>query len=166
MPKCNYCGEDAGFLPFKCKFCGMTFCKKHRLPENHNCPFDLLSTGEKTIDSYILYQDALETITEELTVDKIYYYVQSKQLNKKEAVGLLKTFFENSEDMEVRKICLMAIKLLDLKTKEAYNLLENSLLSDENAEVRRVAARVLLSKFPLKSKDVLKWAREHDKTLK
>ena len=42
MPDCNYCGEDAGFLPYKCKFCGMTFCSAHRIPENHDCAFDLL----------------------------------------------------------------------------------------------------------------------------
>lgn len=26
------------FLPYKCKYCGGTFCSEHRLPENHNCP--------------------------------------------------------------------------------------------------------------------------------
>ena len=30
-----------GYLPFKCKYCGGTFCKKHRLPENHECTFEL-----------------------------------------------------------------------------------------------------------------------------
>jgi hypothetical protein len=28
-------------LPFNCKYCGGTFCKKHRLPENHECTFEL-----------------------------------------------------------------------------------------------------------------------------
>ncbi|MEM2675534.1 MAG: AN1-type zinc finger protein [Candidatus Bathyarchaeia archaeon] len=37
MHKCERCGEEIDF-PFKCKFCERTFCLKHRLPENHNCP--------------------------------------------------------------------------------------------------------------------------------
>jgi membrane associated rhomboid family serine protease len=28
-------------LPFNCKYCGGTYCKKHRLPENHECTFEL-----------------------------------------------------------------------------------------------------------------------------
>jgi len=165
MPVCNYCGVDAGYLPFVCKFCGMAFCRKHRLPENHNCPFDLRSKNGLNDEAYVLYQDALESMSEKVTVDKIYYYVQSKQLNKNEAVELLKSFLENSEDKEVRKICLMAIKLLNLKTNEAYNILENCLLSDEDPEVRRIAARVLKSNFLLKSKDALNWAKKHDNPL-
>ncbi|MCK5346110.1 MAG: hypothetical protein KAR20_22020, partial [Candidatus Heimdallarchaeota archaeon] len=27
------------YLPFKCKYCGLIYCKKHRLPENHSCAF-------------------------------------------------------------------------------------------------------------------------------
>lgn len=33
-----------GYLPFKCKYCGKIFCKKHRLPENHDCTFELKHT--------------------------------------------------------------------------------------------------------------------------
>jgi len=41
LPFCVFCGEEIGYLPFKCKYCGGTFCKKHRLPENHECTFEL-----------------------------------------------------------------------------------------------------------------------------
>jgi hypothetical protein len=37
MSKCEYCGK-ATFLPFKCNYCGGTFCERHRLPEQHECP--------------------------------------------------------------------------------------------------------------------------------
>jgi hypothetical protein len=37
---CEYCGEEIGYLPFRCKYCGSIYCKKHRLPENHECTFD------------------------------------------------------------------------------------------------------------------------------
>ncbi|MHA2036813.1 MAG: AN1-type zinc finger domain-containing protein [Promethearchaeota archaeon] len=41
MAYCEFCGEQIGYLPFTCKYCGGTFCKKHRLPENHECTFEL-----------------------------------------------------------------------------------------------------------------------------
>ncbi|MGB5909997.1 MAG: zinc finger AN1 domain-containing stress-associated protein, partial [Promethearchaeia archaeon] len=41
MTYCENCGDQIGYLPFKCKYCGGTFCKKHRLPENHQCSFEL-----------------------------------------------------------------------------------------------------------------------------
>ncbi len=39
MVGCSYkeCKESISYLPFKCKYCGRTFCTKHRLPENHDC---------------------------------------------------------------------------------------------------------------------------------
>ena len=44
MPSCDYCNEEVGYLPFKCKYCGGTFCKDHRLPENHDCSFEIKHT--------------------------------------------------------------------------------------------------------------------------
>ena len=43
MTFCEHCGERINFLPFKCKYCGGAFCKEHRLPENHQCTFELKS---------------------------------------------------------------------------------------------------------------------------
>ncbi|MBY9010022.1 MAG: AN1-type zinc finger domain-containing protein [Candidatus Lokiarchaeota archaeon] len=40
MTFCEHCGEKISFLPFKCKYCGGVYCKKHRLPENHQCSFE------------------------------------------------------------------------------------------------------------------------------
>ncbi|MCK4364569.1 MAG: hypothetical protein KAW45_00805 [Thermoplasmatales archaeon] len=35
---CNQCGEEVdSLLPFKCRYCGLHYCKHHHLPENHNC---------------------------------------------------------------------------------------------------------------------------------
>ena len=44
MPFCESCGSEIPYLPFKCKYCGGIFCKKHRLPENHDCTFELKHT--------------------------------------------------------------------------------------------------------------------------
>lgn len=34
--KCDYCGKYE-MLPFKCRYCGGTYCSTHRLPEYHEC---------------------------------------------------------------------------------------------------------------------------------
>lgn len=39
MKNCSFLGcEEEESLPFKCKLCSQSFCAKHRLPEQHNCP--------------------------------------------------------------------------------------------------------------------------------
>jgi Zn-dependent protease len=35
--KCQHCGDDV-VLPFRCNYCGGSFCAEHRIPERHNCP--------------------------------------------------------------------------------------------------------------------------------
>ncbi|MHA1610605.1 MAG: rhomboid family intramembrane serine protease [Promethearchaeota archaeon] len=40
------CVELLDYLPFKCRYCGGTFCKKHRLPENHQCSFTFKQDGK------------------------------------------------------------------------------------------------------------------------
>jgi len=37
--KCNLCSKKVGILGYKCK-CESTFCKSHRLPEDHECDYD------------------------------------------------------------------------------------------------------------------------------
>jgi hypothetical protein len=44
LAHCEFCGTKIGSLPFKCKYCGGIYCSKHRLPENHQCTFDLKPT--------------------------------------------------------------------------------------------------------------------------
>ncbi len=34
--KCDVCGKDEP-LPYRCSYCGGTFCSEHRLPEKHYC---------------------------------------------------------------------------------------------------------------------------------
>ena len=40
MVKCDYCTEEIDYLPFTCRYCGKSYCKKHRIPENHECSFE------------------------------------------------------------------------------------------------------------------------------
>jgi membrane associated rhomboid family serine protease len=58
LAKCSFCEEGVEYLPFGCSYCGNKFCKKHRLPENHNCSLEfkdsrnlvkkIISNPEKT----------------------------------------------------------------------------------------------------------------------
>lgn len=60
MPFCEHCGNEIGYLPFKCRYCGGTMCNKHRLPENHECTFELKHTPIVPItsrESRPMYQD-------------------------------------------------------------------------------------------------------------
>jgi hypothetical protein len=41
MARCTFCKKETGYLPFHCKYCGNSFCSEHRLPENHNCTFEI-----------------------------------------------------------------------------------------------------------------------------
>lgn len=79
MTYCENCGEQIGYLPFKCKYCGGTFCKKHRLPENHQCSFELkhvplapIDRKEITVD----YKHSGQSISQDVE------YKASKELKK------------------------------------------------------------------------------------
>lgn len=48
MEYCEFCGEELGYLPFKCKHCNGNYCSKHRLPENHECTFEIPQITRKT----------------------------------------------------------------------------------------------------------------------
>ena len=160
LTKCFLCKSNINGIPYRCKYCGLTFCSEHRIPENHSCSFDLrIELNE------VIYEDALEFMDQKFTVAKIYEYVTKKELNKAEAIKLLNYFIEKSEKVDDRINSLRAFDLLNLNNKEAYGILENSLLSDENPEVRKTAVKVLIKIFPTKSKTLLKWAINHDNKL-
>jgi HEAT repeat protein len=146
----------------------MTFCKKHRLPENHNCPFDLIQKthSENGLKINLIYSNALKFLNKDLTVGKIYDYVSSKKLNKNDATELLNYFIENNEDIEVRKNSILAFEILELKNKNAFKILEKCLISDNNSTIRQAAARVLSINFPKKSKDLLEWVKIHNKNIR
>jgi hypothetical protein len=141
----------------------MVFCNKHRLPENHECPFDLRKKN-RTLNSInkTLYQDALSFISKDLTVAKVYDYVTSNQMSKSEAIEMLNYFLEKSDNKEIRKISLIAFKILDLRSDKAYSIIENCLLSDEDPNVVKTATEILRYMFPKKSKELLNWINEQD----
>jgi len=46
--KCSKCTKKVGVLGHKCK-CGSTYCKGHRLPEDHDCEYDFKQEGLKRL---------------------------------------------------------------------------------------------------------------------
>lgn len=146
----------------------MIFCNKHRLPENHKCPFDLRQK-EKDRNSlekaHLLYQDALDYMSKDLTVAKIYDFVTMKSMTKSEAIELLNYFLENSDNSEIRKMSLQAFKVLELKNNKVFSVLEACLLLDEDPEVKNTAKEIITYIFPKKSKELLKWISKNENDL-
>lgn len=35
--ECDECSSEIEGMPYRCNYCGSSYCKDHRLPENHNC---------------------------------------------------------------------------------------------------------------------------------
>jgi hypothetical protein len=140
----------------------MVFCSNHRLPENHECPFDLKGKSmniDLLQESQMLYQDALDFIEKDLSVAKIYEFVTTKQMNEMEATEVLAHFLEMSEEIEIRIYSIMAFKVLELKNENVFNILEGCILSEENPEVKKTALTVIKDLFPKKSKDIRNWVK-------
>ncbi|KKM92331.1 hypothetical protein LCGC14_1219540 [marine sediment metagenome] len=142
----------------------MQFCSKHRLPENHECPFDLINPTDFDFTlsrDNIKYQDALDFMNNELTVAKIYEYVTTMKMNNLEASTLLIYILENSDDIEIRRNSVLAFKLLKLKNNNVFNALENCILTEDTPLVRNTAVDVIKHIFHKKSKEIIKWANNH-----
>ena len=45
---CCFCAKRTGMMSYSCR-CGFVFCKKHRLPEKHNCDYDYISVGRSRL---------------------------------------------------------------------------------------------------------------------
>ncbi|MHA2038446.1 MAG: AN1-type zinc finger domain-containing protein [Promethearchaeota archaeon] len=162
MTNCYFCRTKLDDIPYRCKFCGMVFCSNHRLPENHECPFDLKGKSmniDLLQESQMLYQDALDFIEKDLSVAKIYEFVTTKQMNEMEATEVLAHFLEMSEEIEIRIYSIMAFKVLELKNENVFNILEGCILSEENPEVKKTALTVIKDLFPKKSKDIRNWVK-------
>lgn len=46
--KCFVCPKKTGALAYQCK-CGFTYCKSHRLPEDHDCEFNFKQEAAKKL---------------------------------------------------------------------------------------------------------------------
>ena len=60
---CCFCSKRTGMQSYSCR-CKFTFCKKHRLPEKHNCEFDYATAGKQKLikQNPKLYHTKIEMI--------------------------------------------------------------------------------------------------------
>jgi len=143
----------------------MVFCSNHRLPENHECPFDLKGKSmimDSLQEPQVFYQDALDFMDKDLSVAKIYEFVTTNQMNDMKATELLTHFIEDSEDIDVRINSIMAFKVLELKNKKVFNILESCILSDEDPNVKKAALTVINDLFPKRSKNIRNWINRNE----
>ena len=76
MVKCDVCGVDE-LLPFRCAYCGGSFCPEHRIPEKHGC------TGIRLVKSPIERRRA------EIAERRLYHTPSAKMFEKGEIYHLL-----------------------------------------------------------------------------
>ncbi len=85
MAKCNYpeCDEILDYLPFKCRYCGGTYCKIHRLPENHKCSFELQIQPQKKghQDTKSSKDDVKKSKYNQIPKDKTYDEIDKEMRN-------------------------------------------------------------------------------------
>jgi membrane associated rhomboid family serine protease len=71
MVKCDFCEDEIDYLPFTCRYCGKSYCKKHRIPENHQCSFEFrndpykVKSMEESKDSKIYVDYPAESVPRE-----------------------------------------------------------------------------------------------------
>ena len=96
--------------------------------------------------------------------EKIYQKFRSKLIEDSEAIELLISFLESSEDLNLRIRSLEILSKISLGDLRIFKLLENLLISDENEMIRSIAAEIITNSFMDKSFKSLKWVIKNDES--
>lgn len=79
MTKCEYCGRNIEGIPFKCKFCNLTYCEEHRIPEEHMCTSIIRPKSvalKKTHGSGVFYKDIrIKSVESERSETQFPYWI-------------------------------------------------------------------------------------------
>lgn len=167
MPICQYCGGEFHYFLFKCKWCDMLYCLKHRLPENHKCIFIPSRKDRKWLISrkkHPLYQKGTDQLSEILTPEEIYIGAKNKIINKSDTIEFLIAIIELSNDVQIRVESIEVLDKLSLKSKRVFKILESILVSDENIEMKKAAIKVILKLFPKDGVNVIEWVIDNEKS--
>ncbi|QEE14543.1 AN1-type zinc finger domain-containing protein [Promethearchaeum syntrophicum] len=85
MANCSFpeCDEVLNYLPFRCRYCGGTYCKKHRLPENHKCSFELQIQPKKEVSQELkhLKEEEKKSKNNQIPEDKSYEQIDKEMRN-------------------------------------------------------------------------------------
>ncbi len=89
----------------------------------------------------------------------------NKRIKKEEVIDLLGSLIENSDDEFFRASCIDFLSNLMLKRDQVHELFEYCLISDEKAIVRKAAVKAIISNFPEKCINPLKWTIRNDSSI-
>jgi len=111
MAFCEHCGEKINFLPFKCKYCGGAFCKEHRLPENHQCTFELKHVPN-TFSG--LEESPSKSDYSRKTPREFKKYMKRQDKQKQKTIKLYKSYNDKPTQNQGTKVLIMAIFALSI----------------------------------------------------
>lgn len=98
-------------------------------------------------------------------IDKLILDFKKKEISKKEAIEILLSLIESSDDVNTRLESINFLIELDYKSKRVFEILEACLVSDENALIRGIVARLMLNKFPKICFNTIKWVIHYDRSV-
>ena len=101
---------------------------------------------------------------ESLTPEKIQKDVSTGDLGKENAVELLLSLIEGSDNIQIRVESINALEKINLQSERIFKILENYLISDENAVVRASVAKYIINNFSEDGLSALKWVIQHERS--
>jgi len=111
MTFCEHCGEKIDLLPFKCKYCSGAFCKEHRLPENHQCTFELKHAPNKFSD---LGETPSKSGYSRKTPREFKKYMKRQDKQKQKTIKLYKSYnFKPTQNVGTKSL-IIAILVLSI----------------------------------------------------
>ncbi len=104
-------------------------------------------------------------ISNTLTPNQLFDYLNENNINKFEAINILFSLIEECNAGETRANYVEIFDKMDLKSKKSFKFIENLLISDESPEVRIAAAKVIINTFPSEILNPLKWVIQNDNSV-
>lgn len=111
MAFCEYCGEKISLLPFKCKYCSGSYCKEHRLPENHKCTFESEHVAVITSE---LKESKLKVSDAKKGAINVKKYIKRQEKQKKKEKKLYRKYPTNRTEFQGIKLLLLLIVVISI----------------------------------------------------
>jgi Leucine-rich repeat (LRR) protein len=99
------------------------------------------------------------------TPDIIFKNVLEKKISRNEALKLLESIINESNDPDIRVNVIEVLEKLSLYNETVYSILEKALISDESDLVRFIAARALIKYYKITENTPLLFALENENSV-
>ena len=96
------------------------------------------------------------------TPEDIFQNVLDKKISKNEALRLLESLINESNNPEIRVSVIEIVEKLTISNESVYSILEKALISDESDMVRFIAAKALINNFEITDDTPLFYALENE----